>query len=342
MMAIADAVAPTFDPILFTLSAALPVPINAGMTVEHLPSAGYLPVPTAEWHDLLEDRLLDLFAFYQPSLCLFDGVYPYRGVTSALHRARRRVTSVWVRRAMWRPGLGHAALKTKRYFNHVIEPGDYASGFDQGLTASDRLNVDQVRPIRYLDPSGQLTREDSCRVLGIEPDAVNVLVQLGAGQINDVDSLTGAVVDRVRRIEGVHVVIARSVLSASQPEQAAAVDSSLSIVEQFPISQCFAAFDAGVVAAGYNSFHEVMSLGLPSILVPNLNTRTDDQNARSLWAESAGMGLRWDGSDSDQLDIAISALLNTDTRGEMAHQMSTLTPACGAEDVTALLRRWVA
>ncbi len=55
----------------------------------------------------------------------------------------------------------------------------------------------------------------------------------------------------------------------------------------YPLSRYLRAFDAAVVAAGYNSYHEMVMAGVPAAYVPNLATTTDDQLAR---AEHAAVG----------------------------------------------------
>jgi UDP-N-acetylglucosamine:LPS N-acetylglucosamine transferase len=58
----------------------------------------------------------------------------------------------------------------------------------------------------------------------------------------------------------------------------------------FPISRAIAAFDFSVSAAGYNTFHEVIAQGLPTIFVPNRHPSMDDQGARAEFAQDHGAG----------------------------------------------------
>ena len=52
----------------------------------------------------------------------------------------------------------------------------------------------------------------------------------------------------------------------------------------YPMSRYFAAFDGAVAAAGYNAYHELIELGVPSLFVP-MPRDTDDQAARARYAE---------------------------------------------------------
>jgi len=336
MMAIGQALEPSMHSVLFTLSAALPIPTRAGFTTEHLASAHQFDASGYSWNDLLSERVDQLISVYHPDVVLFDGVHPYQGLRDALRANRRRVKSIWVRRGMWKPGVAPDLRPLTKHFDHIIEPGDYARGYDHGITASERAKVSVVAPIVYAHPSSRPGREQSCAELGLRPDHTNVLVQLGAGQINDIDSAVGAVTASLGQHPGVTVAVARSELSAD----ASGVGDSVVEIQRFPISHWFAAFDAAVVAAGYNSFTEVMSLGLPSIIVPNLETKTDDQDARSHWAHDHGLGVRWDGVSEDGLHTAVAAIVDPSERGAMRARLADLVPATGASEAAALVQEW--
>jgi len=336
MMAVARALEPQVRPVIFTLSAAVAVPVAQGFEVEHLPSAGHAGLAGGPWQRLLEDRIDHLVRTLRPRVVMFDGVHPYPGLVSALAGHRRRLVRVWQRRAMWRPGVGAESMAAERYFDAVIEPGDYAQVADRGLTVARRSapSVHVVAPIIY--DAGRLERAEACRELGLDPQGQHVLVQLGAGAINDVSSLTGAVVAAL----GAHAmvpVIARSELSAPDPE----ADGALRVIRRFPLTRWFAAFDAAVLAAGYNSFHEALALAMPTVFVPNLATRTDDQDARASHAAEQGWAWRWDGGDRASLAPSVAALCNAAERGAVVDRLAELPPATGAAEVADQLRRWL-
>jgi hypothetical protein len=342
MMAVAEQLGPDVDCILFTLSAALPIPVEAGLRVEHLASAGYLDITTNEWHELLEDRVEQLIARYRPGVVVFDGVHPYRGLTNALgrRRLRRRPHRVWMRRAMWRPGVGDNTIQLAEHFDEVIEPGEYGAAFDHGATSKVLAGVHHIPPICYAGPNGELDRTAACAELGLDAQALNVMVQLGAGTINDLDSTLGSLVGELQRV-GARPCLARSVLSAPADDPAEKPAENPAVVRQFPISRYFAAFDFAAIATGYNSFHEALSLGLPSILVPNLATKTDDQDARSRWASEQGLGLRWDGSDEETLRAAVATLVDNEQRASIRTRLTALPAADGSRAAAQLIEGWL-
>ena len=331
-MAVAERLPDDIEPILFTLSSALPIPVAAGLRVEHLASAGYVDIKPSDWHELLEDRVEQLLAHYRPQVVVFDGVHPYRGLTNALGRNRRRIHRMWMRRGMWKPGVGEQTVALASHFDDVIEPGEFASEYDLGAPANDRARTIEVDPVCYPGPEPRLARRPACERLGLDPDEVNVLVQLGAGTINDIESVSGAVVATLLE-RGAHPVAARSVLSAGDD---LAVDG-VTVIRKFPLTPWFDAFDAAVIATGYNSFHECLSLGMPTLMIPNMHTRTDDQDARSRWADDQRLGIRWDGSDTQALPDAVSRLLDADNRSLIRDALESLPPADGAQQVATYI-----
>ncbi|MFB9069916.1 glycosyltransferase [Citricoccus parietis] len=57
----------------------------------------------------------------------------------------------------------------------------------------------------------------------------------------------------------------------------------------YPLARYYRAFEFAVTAAGYNSVQEAIALDLPSILLPNDRTVTDDQVRRALSVDEEGL-----------------------------------------------------
>ena len=133
-----------------------------------------------------------------------------------------------------------------------------------------------------------------------------VYVQLGAGRINDIDSDVRRVVDALLAHEDIHVVLGESMLGERQ-----GVDlDRVHLVRDYPNALYLKAFDASVQAGGYNSFHEMRSVGLPTLFLPNMNTGMDDQLARCKVAEEEGWGRVL--AEAGHLETALQTLLGLD------------------------------
>ncbi|RJV02488.1 MAG: hypothetical protein DWC11_01705, partial [Candidatus Poseidoniales archaeon] len=162
--------------------------------------------------------------------------------------------------------------------------------------------------------------------LGVPQNARVVYVQLGAGRINDIDSDVRRVVDALLAHEDVHVVLGESMLG----ERLEVDLERVHLVRDYPNALYLKAFDASVQAGGYNSFHEMRSVGLPTLFLPNMNTGMDDQLARCKVAEEEGWGRVL--TAGDQLNAALGTLLDLD---------ADATPFDGANGAATLASRLI-
>ena len=101
----------------------------------------------------------------------------------------------------------------------------------------------------------------------------------------------------------------------------------------YPNSINFNAFDFAVTACGYNSYHEMIHFGLPSICYPNLNTGMDDQLARAKVAEDAGAMIVLTEINRKSVSSAIEKIMNPETRQRMKMATKKLTRDNGADQV---------
>ena len=109
----------------------------------------------------------------------------------------------------------------------------------------------------------------------------------------------------------------------------------LHLVRHFPLSEYYSAFDLAVVAAGYNSFHESLRLGVPTLLVPNSHTSLDDQASRAGHAHRQGWALTAPTLTDGRADRLIGDLLERGT--ELADRARAADPGNGARDAAGLI-----
>ena len=281
-MAIARRLGPELEPLFLTLSAAAPVVGRMGFAVEYVPS--YATPGSGNdyrWSRRLRGRLRAVIAEIDPAVIVFDGTHPYEALLGALGD---RGVAVWCRRPLWKPGSSRVPLGRAGAFDAVLEPGELAEAEDRGPTVALRDRARRVEPIVLLDRSELLDRAAAESELGLEPGRTNVLVALGQGE--EVREATARALAHLAGREDVQAVALSSALATAGSATAGVVE----LRATYPMSRYFAAFDAAVAAAGYNAFHELVALGVPSLFVP-MRRDTDDQAARARWAEAAGVGL---------------------------------------------------
>ena len=329
-MAIARRLGPGAEPLFLTLSGAAPVVHSMGFPVEYV--ASYATPGSGNdyrWSRRLRARLRTAIAEAAPDVVVFDGTHPYEALLGALPPA---TTAVWCRRAMWKRGSSKVPLGRAGAFDAVLEPGELAESEDAGPTVPLRERAKRVDPIVLLDPEELLPREEAEAELGIEPGGVNVLVALGQGA--EVREATARCLRHLSGREGVRVVAISSALGAMGSEPVP--EGIVELRATYPMSRYFAAFDAAVAAAGYNAFHELVHLGVPSLFVP-MERQTDDQPARARWAESAGVGLGVEGAASPLLEAQLDRLLKPETRERLAEGIRARAPRNGAGEAAAWL-----
>lgn len=312
-----------------SLSQAVPTVARTGVTWEYIPSQGSTGLRPATWRALFADRLDELLGRVRPAVLVFDGTHPYRGLDTAL-AAHPGTRAVWSRRAMWKPGRNVDQLAKSSWFDAVVEPGDLSAPADRGATVGAQDAV-RVRPVTLVDRGDLTARAQAREALGLPAEGPLALVSLGAGNINDTGDEVGAAAAALRA-HGVGVCVTAPAIAERAHD-----GDGLHLVRHFPLPEHFAAFDVAIAASGYNSFHESLRLGLPTLFVPNDHTNLDDQVARARHAHEQGWAL----STATLTDAAgRSAVEDLLARGpELAARAREADPGNGAADAAAEILR---
>ncbi|HEY8000434.1 MAG TPA: glycosyltransferase, partial [Solirubrobacterales bacterium] len=327
-MAIARRLPDSVEPLFLTLSAAAPVVERMGFAVEYV--ASYATPGSGNdyrWSRRLRGRLRAAIAEADPDVIVFDGTHPYEALLGALPAGG---TAVWCRRPLWKRGSSRVPLGRAGAFDAVLEPGELAAAEDAGPTVALRDRAHVVAPIVLLDRSELLPRAEAAAELGLDPEATNVLVTLGQGE--EVREATQRTLAHLTGNEGIRVAALSSALAqaGSVPEGVIALQST------YPMSRYFAAFDGAVAAAGYNAYHELIELGVPSLFVP-MPRDTDDQPARARYAEAAGLGLGLTGPEDPELEAKLDRLLEPGEREAVAGRLAVRERAEGAAEAATWL-----
>lgn len=284
LLAIANRTSDAVEPVFLSMSQSVPAVADHGYAWDYCPSQKTLGISSGLWNPFFAERFEETLERVAPAAVVFDGTSPYQGIVAA---ARRRTGTryVWSRRGMWRPGSQTRYFPPAGTFDLVIEPGEAAAEYDQGPTA--RLtDAVRVAPVTLLGEDDMLPRHQARAELGIDQDASAVLITLGAGNINDTRSDTEVFAEAARaEFPGATVYATRSPIAAAS--STAAHVTPLSV---YPLARSLRAFDVVVAAAGYNVFHEALLARVPTVFVPNTATTTDDQEARSRFAQDRGLG----------------------------------------------------
>jgi UDP-N-acetylglucosamine--N-acetylmuramyl-(pentapeptide) pyrophosphoryl-undecaprenol N-acetylglucosamine transferase len=315
---------PNLEIIFFTTMPTLHLLKPYGIPAHHISGPKYFKgMDSEEWNMLLEEELNLCFEIHKPSMFIFDGAFPYRGMLRSIE-GRDSLKKLWMRRGMFRKGA-RIPIDSIQFFDTIIHPGD---GVDETIEEINHgLEILRSPPIIMLDESELLPRQTARYRLGIPLDCKAIYVQLGAGQINDISSEIRITLDELLKYENLHVVLGESMIGLRIELEL----PNIHIIRDFPNSQYFKGFDAVIQAGGYNSFHETRVFGLPALFYPNMETGMDDQLSRCLVAEQEGWGYVVQDRTKKHIQQGIEKLLNHST--ESKHQQHPN----GADDLSKKL-----
>lgn len=311
------------EPVLFSLSLGLPQVLGMGVPGEYCPSYEREWMPRWFWNRYLRTRLVALAREIDAAAVVFDGVAPYRGLLAS-RRFLPDVAFLWMRRGMWIPGEGADFLRASTWFDTVIEPGDLGGAADAGLTKG-RSDAVRIPPISMLEVVDRLPRQEASSTLGLDPDLPTVLVTLGSGRLGDAASPGRVVLEALLSVAGWQIAATTAGIATAGipvPEGGRVVE----VKGVYPLVRYLSAFDCVVSAAGYNAVHEFVSGGLPTLLVPNRATRTDDQVTRARGVAAAGLALVAAENDPEGLRSQAIRLLDADVRAALSGAIGRLDP----------------
>ncbi len=318
---------------LLSLSKGLPMVEQMGIRAEYCPSFDSPWIAADEWNRYLRDRLSALIEETRADAVVFDGVAPYLGIGMAAAR-HRDVAFVWMRRGNWKSGVNTAQLKKLSYFDLVVEPMDLAGSEP---LPHGRADFERVPPISLVGAVESMARDDARLALGLPLDKPVALVTLGSGMLGEVAE-PGAAATRVILDETDWEV---AVTRPSLARNLVPLGSSERVHELggvYPLVRYLKAFDLAISSAGYNAVHELLPAGLPTILVANTATRTDDQSSRAFGVAAAGLALAVDDHDLTGLRDSVIKLLDETSRLELAAAASdTGTQVDGAHEAARLV-----
>jgi hypothetical protein len=329
-MAIAQRLPKNVQPIFVTLSLAMRVVREAGYLCEYIPQA-----KGARWTQFLARRLVEIIDQYSPELLVFDGTWPFGGLMQA--REATSLPYVWIRRPMWQRGKGEDNMLPADDFHLIIEPGEFAEAYDQGLTVQRRDEAVRVPPILLLDQSELLPPSEARAELGLSASKQAVLVQLGSGNTYEVGSAGRTIAERFLRLRNTEVVFVDWMISRERME----LPPGVKRVSTYPLGRYLKAFDFAVSAAGYNSYHELIGFGVPTIFVPS-EKQLDDQHGRVRYAKDVGVALSLDPFTESGLEECLEVMLDDDRRRSMTDRCRELFPGNGAADAAGAIGDLVA
>jgi UDP:flavonoid glycosyltransferase YjiC (YdhE family) len=324
LLAIARRAAGRFEPVFATMAHAAPFIEQFGFAAEYVPSAAYAGADQEAWDRWFRVELEEMIDAHGARLVVFDGNNPTAGIVAAV-ASRGDCRFAWVRRGMYgtaaSPHIGNAA-----YFDLILEPGEIAGERDGGVTARRRDEAKLLDPIRILDEDEMLPAAEARAALGLSGERPAVLIQLGAGANRDILGLTDKLIGELNRHLSVDIVLAEW----GNATTGLSLWPGVRTLSGFPVAQYFNAFALSIAAAGYNTYHEVIAAGLPTIFIPNTAPGMDDQAGRAQFAQEAGAAFELPEDRWFEVAALVEVLLNDRARDYVRDRCRLLARPNGA------------
>ena len=320
---------PDLEIIFFTTMPTLWPLESAGFPTYHIPGRYRYPnMEPKEWNAIAEEKLSMVLNIHKPSAFIFDGSYPYRGMLNAISN-NNEMLKLWVRRGAIRPGSKSTPEGSFDYFDAVIKPGDSVP-IVMDEESESGIPVITCNPITLFDSEEILPRGELRSRLGVPEEALVAYVQLGAGRINNINSELRHTINALGKYEQVYTIFGESIIG----ERYSFPEPRLRTLRDYPNSIYFNDFDFAIMAGGYNSFHESVQTGLPTISFPNMNTGRDDQLARVKVGEEAGCMVVIESRSKRSISAAIDRIIDPEVRDLMRSNSEILRRDNGAEKIS--------
>ena len=315
--------------IFFTTMPTLHILAEEGFPAYHISGRyRYNDMPPNIWNSLCEEMLNMVFSLHRPKAFVFDGSYPYRGMLNAIKSHQTNMLKVWLRRGSIKAKSKSIPVDSVNHFHAIVRPGDSVkTNFEEELDHGTA--VIQCNPIMLTDFDKMASKGDLRNRLGIPLDSTLCYIQLGAGNINDIDSELSWTIKAIQKHPDIYIVIGESMLG----ERISSEYKRVRILRDYPNSRYFSDFDFAILAGGYNSYHEAIEASIPTICYPNMNTGRDDQLARAMVAEEAGCMVVLRNRTENKIQIAIDRLAEKEVRDMMESNFSILHRANGSNQV---------
>lgn len=336
--AIALALKPIANPIIVSMAGGIAeISEYMGIRTEYIPGRDREWMSRDLWDQYLRDRLVALAEETDAKLISFDGVVPYPGVIAAKVKAPH-ISLVWVRRGLWQQKPQRFVLGLQSaMMDFIVEPGDIARSYDHGPTAK-RKDSQLTSPVSLFQKETALSRTESRKILGLDPDRPAVLVQLGTGD-SDVNEKMTAALSGLIGWKDLQVVLTKKPIDKNGnslvPE-----GLDLKVVRYFPLAQVLHAFDASVCATGYNGVHELLPAQIPTVFVSNIRG-TDDQEARAQWCHDFGFALRADQADLADITATVKKLQDLQVRASLSAKCKELPEVSGGAEIAQIFLKLV-
>ncbi|MCC6444583.1 MAG: UDP-glucosyltransferase [Armatimonadetes bacterium] len=266
----------------------------------------------------------NIVAGFRPHVMVVD-TFPAGAIQELLPILRWEARKVFVFRAQKAEKAADPFFqKSLAFYDLAVIP--HPEG-EEAIPLPDGLKSVWTGPILIRSREEMLSPEAARQRLGLPEGKTTAYISFGGGGDREIEEALGYVLKAASELPGLHLAVALGPLYRGLGPSSADMTR---IVNYYPISECFPAFDFAVSAAGYNTTMELLHAGIPTIFIP-FDRAYDDQAARARRIAEGGAGLRWKGSAPETLTDLLGQMLDPRLRAKIKGQAVKMVSQNGAK-----------
>lgn len=266
-------------------------------------------------------------AAFDPDVLVVD-TYPMGSFEELIPALRWRQKNVFVFREQRPDAVGLPLLQaTLPLYDAVIVPHPQVEAVGE---VPEPAKLRAVGPILVRERSELKSRAEARRALGLDGDETLVYASFGGGGEPESRRALALAAQAVAKLPKARLVVGAGPLLRDVPT----LPGATVLRGVYPMLEFLPAFDAAVSAAGYNSVHELLFAGVPSVFLP-FERVLDDQTRRARFVEAQGAGRAFVTDEAPALVAALRDVL--ERRATIARAGQALVPANGAEAAARVL-----
>lgn len=299
------------------------IPSKTAVREAALPKEDYLRLARQwVWHSL---------GLIKPDLLLVD-TFPGGSFGELIHALDVPRARVFIHRAMKEEFAQSESVQALLpFYDRIlipVEPGSPVREIPARISERARY----VGPIMLRSREEMRPREEARRRLGIPDGKLGVWLSAGGGGDARAERALHHLIEILSVESDLHLVVGAGPLYRGAPSRG----PGITWLTDFHSSEDFNGLDFAISAAGYNSFHELLHAGVPTIFFAQQKI-ADEQSRRVLAAAGAGCAIGLSllddaGFDATELRQAVAELKCESRREMLAERAREFVPTNDARD----------
>lgn len=269
----------TINPIFITTSEACEVLYKHGITYYKLPSKSYLKLDKKckkeDLQMMYSLTVMNLVNTYNPVAMVVD-TFPLGSLDDLLGvlSLKTKMKKVFVHREQ--KNMTQNKINLQNFYDLIITPHNEG---DAEIPVPENKPLKWVGNIMVREKDETLPKEDIIKKFNLPKDKKIVLLNLGGGGDLTTINEYNIIIEKLGKREDLFFVVPEAPLKKFDIE----LGDNMMSINYYPLVEIMSVFDMAISATGYNTFHELNYMGVPTIFIPKLRGLDDqEQRARSI------------------------------------------------------------